>query len=140
MQGYYKDELATAETLHDGWLLTGDLATVDEEGFIFLSARKKEIIKVGGRRISPKEIEEVIVSMPEVVDCTIQGITDEILGESMKATVILNGSQSIEGITEETIRAFCAERLAPYKIPQIIEIRDKISLTATGKKVKGQAS
>lgn len=140
MQGYYKDELATAETLHNGWLRTGDLGTVDKDGFIYLSARKKEIIKVGGRRISPKEIEEVIVSMPEVVDCTIQGITDEILGESMKATVILRGMQTNEDITADTIRAFCAERLAPYKIPQIIEIKDKISLTATGKKIKNQAS
>jgi acyl-CoA synthetase (AMP-forming)/AMP-acid ligase II len=74
MKGYYKDAVSTSQTLKNGWLHTGDLATVDEEGYIYLTARKKEIIKVGGRRVSPKEIEEVIVSMPDVIDCSIEGI------------------------------------------------------------------
>jgi acyl-CoA synthetase (AMP-forming)/AMP-acid ligase II len=137
MQGYYKDAESTTHTLKNGWLHTGDLATVDDEGYIFLTARKKEIIKVGGRRISPKEIEEVIVSMPDVIDCSIEAVFDEILGEAMKATVIIKeaGAAAV-AVTPEKIKVWCAERLASYKIPQIIELKDKITITATGKKVK----
>ena len=135
MQGYYKDPESTGTTIKNGWLHTGDLATVDEEGYIYLTARKKEIIKVGGRRVSPKEIEEIIVSMPEVVDCTIEAIYDEILGETMKATVVLNGLYT-DGVAVENIKTWCGSRLASYKIPQVIEIRDKMTISATGKKVK----
>ena len=83
MLGYYKDEEATSEVLKGEWLHTGDLAKVDEDGFIYHAARKKEIIKVGGRRVSPKEIEEVIVSIPGVVDCTVNSINDDVLGEAI---------------------------------------------------------
>ncbi len=135
MPGYYKDPESTSQTLVNGWLHTGDLATVDEEGYIYLTARKKEIIKVGGRRVSPKEIEEVIVSMPEVIDCSIEAVFDEILGETMKATVIVKES-SAGTVTPDSIKSWCAARLASYKIPQIVELKDKIMITATGKKVK----
>ena len=89
MKGYLEDEEGTAETLKGGWLHTGDLAYRDEDGYFFLTARKKEIIKVGGRRISPKEIEEVIVSIPGVVDCSISGVFDDYLGEALKAEIVL---------------------------------------------------
>ena len=91
MKGYYKDSESTNTTLKGGWLHTGDLAYVDEDGFIFLLARKKEIIKVGGKRVSPKEIEEVILMVPQVIDCTIEGIYDDVLGEGIKANVIIKG-------------------------------------------------
>lgn len=133
MQGYYRDPESTNATLKNGWLHTGDLALLDDDGFIYLTARKKEIIKVGGRRISPKEIEEVINSMSEVVDCTIEGVYDEILGETMKAIVIVKEAASISA---DIIKAWCANRLSSFKIPQIIEIKDKIILTSTGKKIK----
>jgi long-chain acyl-CoA synthetase len=137
MQGYYKDTESTDQVIKNGWLHTGDLAIVDEEGFIYLTARKKEIIKVGGRRVSPKEIEEVIVSMPEVIDCSIEAIFDEILGETMKAIVIVKDAAK-EGVavTPDSIKFWCASRLVSYKIPQIIELKEKITLTATGKKMK----
>jgi long-chain acyl-CoA synthetase len=135
MLGYYKDEESTNNTIHNGWLRTGDLATIDEDGFIYLTARKKEIIKVGGRRISPKEIEEVIVSMPEVIDCSIEGIYDDILGETMKATVVVKES-AVGTITDNKIKEWCSTRIATYKIPQIIELKDKVNMTATGKKIK----
>ena len=133
MTGYYHDPEATNQTLKNGWLHTGDLATVDNEGFIYLTARKKEIIKVGGRRVSPKEIEDVIMSIPEVIDCSIEGIDDEILGETMKATVIIKEKAEL---TADEIKAWCATRLVAYKIPQFIEIQDKITISATGKKIK----
>jgi long-chain acyl-CoA synthetase len=134
MQGYYLDQESTGRTLVNGWLHTGDLARMDDEGYLYLSARIKEIIKVGGRRVSPKEIEEVIVSMPNVIDCTIETISDDILGESMKATVIIKNLAAIK-TTADDIRSWCGSRLAPYKIPQVIELKERITITATGKKV-----
>jgi acyl-CoA synthetase (AMP-forming)/AMP-acid ligase II len=135
MQGYYKDPESTQQILKNGWLHTGDLATVDEEGFLFLTARKKEIIKAGGRRISPKEIEAVIVSMPDVIDCSIEAVYDEILGETMKAIVVLKELPGHKTIADD-IKKYCAERLSSYKIPQIIELKEKITITATGKKIR----
>ena len=135
MAGYYKDPESTGHTLKNGWLHTGDLATMDQDGFLYLTARKKEIIKVGGRRVSPKEIEEVIVSMPEVVDCSIESVYDEILGETMKAVVIVKESPGTK-ITVTTIKTWCSKRLVSYKIPQIIELKETITISATGKKIK----
>ena len=133
MPGYYKDPASTEHTLVNGWLHTGDLATMDDDGYIFLTARKKEIIKVGGRRVSPKEIEEVIVSMPEVIDCSIVAVYDEVLGETMKADVVIRKGAEL---TSDLIKSWCAARLAPYKIPQVILINSEMTISATGKKVR----
>lgn len=84
MLGYFADEEGTNKAIRNGWLYTSDLGTVDEEDYIYLTARKKEIIKVGGKRISPKGSEAVILEVPEVVDCTIEGIEDELLGKLLK--------------------------------------------------------
>ncbi|MDI9533881.1 MAG: AMP-binding protein, partial [Bacteroidota bacterium] len=81
MMGYFADEEGTKNAIRNGWLYTGDLGTVDEDGYIYLTARSKEIIKVRGKRISPKEIEAVILALPEVIDCTIEGVEDDIEGE-----------------------------------------------------------
>ncbi len=96
MMGYFNDPESNKLTLKNGWLYTGDMARKDEDGYIYLVARKKEIIKVGGKRISPKEIEEVIVSIPEVVDCTIEGVYDEVLAEAIKATIVLTDNTDQE--------------------------------------------
>ncbi len=135
MLGYLNDSTTTLATLQNGWLHTGDLATVDEDGYIFLQARSKEIIKVGGKRISPKEIEEVLVSIPEVIDCTVFGIHDELLGEAVKANVVIDKSQA-GAITVDFIRNYCGQRLAAFKVPQVIDIQDRVSISSTGKKVK----
>ena len=135
MLGYFKDPKESAKTIRNGWLCTGDLATVDEEGFIYLTARKKEIIKVGGKRVSPKEIEGVIDMIPGVIDCSIVAVEDEILAEAIKATIIVSDTEN--NINEESIRSFCAAKLSNHKIPTIIEIKKEISLNATGKKTFG---
>ena len=135
MLGYYKDQEDTAKTIKDGWLYTGDIAKIDKDGYIYLMARKKEIIKVGGKRVSPKEIEEVILSIPEVVDCTISGIEDDLLGEALQATIVLSGSRG-EAEMKEIIIQKCGKNLATYKVPSSIVFEKSIAMNATGKKVK----
>jgi acyl-CoA synthetase (AMP-forming)/AMP-acid ligase II len=134
MIGYYADNESTKNTLKNGWLYTGDLGTVDSDGFIFLTARKKEIIKVRGRRISPKEIEAVILKLSEIVDCSVEEVNDEKLGETLKATIIINKKKS-NPIDIVSIKKHCSEYLALYKIPQIFEFKETIIINATGKKI-----
>lgn len=134
MSGYFQDEELTRQTIKNGKLYTGDLGTVDEDGFIYIVAREKEFLKVGGERISPKEIEEVIVSLPEVVDCSILGVPDDLLGEAIKALVVLNGNS----ITSKDILDHCNRHLSSVKIPKYVEFIDKIPVSDTGKKVKAQ--
>ena len=136
MLGYYKDKKGTENTLKNGWLHTGDIAKVDADGFIYIVARKKEIIKVGGKRVSPKEIEAVILSVREVVDCTITGIPDEILGEAIQATIVLQGKTDQDQMKERILYT-CSEKLAMFKIPQKIVFESSITMSSTGKKIKG---
>ena len=137
MIGYFKDEEGTKNAIRDGWLYTGDLGTVDKDGYIFLTARKKEIIKVGGKRISPKEIEAVILELPEVVDCTIEGVEDELLGEALKATVVIRAENGEKTMLNK-IKLHCSRHLALYKVPQIFELKEQLVISATGKKIKGK--
>jgi acyl-CoA synthetase (AMP-forming)/AMP-acid ligase II len=134
MLGYFKDKEETSKTIRNGWLYTGDIAKADEDGFIYLMARKKEIIKVGGKRVSPKEIEEVILSVPEVVDCTIIGIDDEILGEALQATIVLSANTDETQIKTIIIQK-CGKNLATYKVPHNIVFEKSIRMSATGKKI-----
>lgn len=137
MLGYYADGETTRNTIKNGWLYTGDIGTVDKDDYIYLTARKKEIIKVGGKRISPKEIEAVILEIPQVVDCTIDGIEDELLGEAIKATIVVNPETEKDKILE-IIKQHCAKHLALYKIPKVYEISDRLVISSSGKKVKGK--
>ena len=135
MSGYFADIEGTNHALKNGWLYTGDLGTVDEDGYIYLTARKKEIIKVRGKRIIPKEIEAVILEIPEVIDCSIEGIEDEIEGEMLKATVVIR-KDAKERITRDSIRKHCSKHLVQYKIPQAYEIQEELTISPTGKKIK----
>ena len=133
MLGYYKDEVSTKAAIKNGWLYTGDMAKIDKDGFIYLVARKKEIIKVGGKRVSPKEIEAVILSVREVIDCTITGVNDEILGESLKAEIIINRLDIEEEVRTKVLMK-CKEKLALHKIPQQFIFDTKMNVKSTGKK------
>lgn len=135
MMGYFHDEEGTAKALKNGWLYTGDLGTVDEEGYIYLKARSKEIIKVRGKRISPKEIEAVILEIPGIIDVTITGVEDEIEGEALKATVIVRKEEK-DSVTEDFIIRHCSRKLAMHKVPRFYDIKDNLSISATGKKIK----
>ena len=135
MMGYFADEEGTKNAIRNGWLYTGDLGTVDEDGYIYLTARSKEIIKVRGKRISPKEIEAVILALPEVIDCTIEGVEDEIEGEMLKATVTVR-KNSTDTLTKERLIQHCSQHLALFKVPQVYEFKNDLTISATGKKIK----
>ncbi len=139
MQGYLEDKKGTAEILKGGWLHTGDMAYKDEDGYFFLTARKKEIIKAGGKRISPREVEEVIVTIPGVVDCSISAVFDEYLGEALKAEIVLADPGGL-GIDESSVNKYCGERLTLEKIPGVIQFRNSMVIAPTGKKVTGMRS
>ncbi len=118
MKGYWKDPEGTAKVIVNGKLYTGDLGTVDEDGYIFMTEREKDIIKSSGYRVSPKEIEDWISNLPEVVEVAVIGIPDEILGEVPKAFVSVAKSKSISA---EDIVAYCKQHFPPYKVPKEVE-------------------
>lgn len=133
MKGYWQMPKETGETIIDGWLHTGDLAELDEEGYIYLKGRKKEMIIVGGYNVYPAEIEDVIYEHPAVREVAVVGIPDEKLGEVPKAYVVVKQGQQVTG---EEITAYCAARLAKYKIPRAVESVSEIPKSPVGKILK----
>ncbi|HET9440586.1 MAG TPA: class I adenylate-forming enzyme family protein [Longimicrobiales bacterium] len=129
MQGYLGDPELTAQTLVDGWLNTGDVGYVDSDGCLFLTGREKEIIKVAGERISPAEIEEVLLRHPAVAEAAAVGVPDALLGETVWAYV--KGSADIVDFGD--IAAFCAAHLSAHKVPRRFIETDQIPRTPTGK-------
>jgi long-chain acyl-CoA synthetase len=123
MMGYWKDPEGTAKTLRGGKLRTGDLATVDEEGYIFVVDRQKEIIKSGGHRVSPREIEATIAKIPEVVEVGVIGVPDDLMGEAVKAYVVLREGKEK---SEEEIVDFCRANLATHKVPKHVKFLDSL--------------
>ncbi|HET9269050.1 MAG TPA: long-chain fatty acid--CoA ligase [Vicinamibacterales bacterium] len=134
MSEYWNNPLETADTLrqHDGetWLHTGDLAYMDEDGYLFLVDRKKDLIKTSGFQEWPREIEEVISALPAVLEVGVAGVPDPMKGEIAKAWVVLKPGASA---TEDDVRAYCRERLAPYKVPGRVEFRTELPKTMVGK-------
>ena len=132
MIGYLGDPGETAEVLQDGWLHTGDLATVDGEGFIFIRGREKEIIKSGGYRIGPQQIEDVILQHQWVLECCVIGTPDEILGEKVLAFVVFR-PEADPGFPEEDLLNFLRGRLPAYMVPSRIVPIEAIPKTESGK-------
>lgn len=131
MKGYFNDKQATDKVLIKGKLYTGDVAKVDDEGYIYIVAREKNIIKSGGIRISPKEIEDVILQIPEVVECVVIGVLDDILGEAAKAFVVLVADKPF--VDFKYILDFCKKQLPSYKTPRYIEFLSTLPKNSSGK-------
>jgi long-chain acyl-CoA synthetase len=135
MSEYWNNAAETAQVLrtYDAggpWVHTGDLAYIDEDGYIFLVDRKKDMIKTSGFQVWPREIEEVIASHPAVHEVSVAGVPHAVKGEAAKAWVVLKPDRQA---TEEELRAFCRERLAPYKVPGSVEFRQDLPKTMVGK-------
>jgi long-chain acyl-CoA synthetase len=130
MLGYWNQPDETAQVLRDGWLLTGDMAVMDEEGYFSIVDRKKELIIAGGYNIYPREVEEVLYEHPKVLEVCVAGVPDSYRGEIVKAFVVL---RSGEQATSDEIREFAKARLAAYKVPRAVEFRDDLPKTLIGK-------
>ncbi len=130
MKGYWNNEDETANSLKDGWLLTGDLGYVDERGYFYVVDRKKDMIIAGGFNIYPREIEEVLYEHEAIQETVVAGIPDAYRGETVKAYIVLKEGTSL---TEEELNEYAREHLASYKVPRIYEFRDELPKTAVGK-------
>jgi acyl-CoA synthetase (AMP-forming)/AMP-acid ligase II len=135
MLGYWNQPAETAKVLKPEGLYTGDLARTDDEGYLFIVSRKSDMIKSGAHRISPKEIEEIIAEHEAVVESAVIGVPDEILGEAIKAVVVPRDGARV---TEKDIFKHCRINLPQFKIPKVIEFRESLPKTASGKIKKSQ--
>ncbi len=129
MKGYYKMPEETAHAIRDGWLYTGDLAKMDEEGYFYIVDRKKDMIIVGGYNVYPREVEEVLYSHPDVIEAAVIGVPDPNFGEAVKCFVV----SKTPSLTEEELIDYCRERLAKYKVPSSIEFLEELPKNTTGK-------
>jgi long-chain acyl-CoA synthetase len=130
MKGYHNMPTETSNVLRDGWLYTGDIARMDEDGYFYIVDRKKELIKPGGYQVWPREVEEVIITHPKVMDVGVAGVPDAYRGETVKAWVVLKPGETA---TEEEIKAFCKENMAAFKVPTLVEFRSELPKTTVGK-------
>jgi long-chain acyl-CoA synthetase len=133
MKGYWNRPTETEETLRDGWLLTGDIGIMDEEGYFSIVDRKKNMIIAGGFNIYPREVEEVLFEHPAVLEAAVIGVPDPYRGETVKAFLVLKNG---ENVTEEELNAYCRDRLAAYKVPRSYEFRTELPKTMVGKVLK----
>jgi long-chain acyl-CoA synthetase len=130
MLGYYQHPTETANSIRDGWLFTGDLGYLDEDGYLFIVDRKKDVIKPSGFQVWPREVEEVIASHPAVAEVGVAGIPDAYSGEAVKAWVVLREGKQM---SVDELREFCRTKLAAYKVPKQIEFRDSLPKSMVGK-------
>jgi long-chain acyl-CoA synthetase len=133
MKGYYKNPTATMDAFRGGWFHTGDLAYVDDDGFLFIVDRKKDLIIRGGFNVYPLEIEDVLYEHPAVAEAAVIGRPDERLGEEVVAVVALKEGETV---TEEELVAYCKERVAAYKYPREVRFLDELPKGPTGKILK----
>jgi long-chain acyl-CoA synthetase len=129
-KGYHNLPTETINALREGWLYTGDIARMDEDGYFYIVDRKKELIKPGGYQVWPREVEEVISDHPKVLEVGVAGVPDPYRGETVKAWVVPKPGQTL---TEGDVKDWCREKMAVYKIPTHIEFRDELPKTTVGK-------
>jgi len=130
MKGFWQSPIETANIIRDGWLFTGDLGYLDEDGYMFVVDRKKDVIKPGGFQVWPRDVEEVITAHPAVAEVGVAGVPDAYQGEAVKAWVVLREGQKLSG---EDLREFCKEKLVAYKVPKHIEFRSSLPKSMVGK-------
>jgi long-chain acyl-CoA synthetase len=139
MIGYWNRPEETSASLRDHveedgttrrWLHTGDLGYLDDDGYLFIVDRKKDLIKASGYQVWPREVEEVIATHPAIAEVGVAGVLDEVKGEAVKAWVVLRAGQLL---TEQELRAYCKGKLAPYKVPSKVEFRTELPKTLVGK-------
>ena len=128
--GYWRKPEATAEALQDGWFHTGDIATVDEDGYYRIVDRKKDMIDAGGFKVWPREVEEVLFRHPAVREAAVVGMPDPYLGERPMAYIALKEGHTA---TQEALIAYCKEHLATFKVPCLVKFRDELPKLPTGK-------
>ncbi|MCE5215549.1 long-chain fatty acid--CoA ligase [bacterium] len=133
MQGYWHNPTATAETIRNGWLLTGDIGMLDEDGYLSICDRKKDMIIVGGMNVYPREVEDVLFRLPAVAEAAVIGVPSRLRGEDVKAFISLREGASLEA---QTVIDFCKNHLANYKVPRTVEFREALPLSGTGKVLK----
>jgi len=135
MQGYWNMPKETAETLRNGWLHTGDVGHMDEDGYFYITDRKKDIIIRGGENVSPREVEEVLLQIPQIADAGCIGIADKVYGEEIKACVVLRQG---EKISQEEIIAFCKDKLPNFKTPKVVTFMDALPKNLLGKLLRAE--
>ncbi|MEO7268607.1 MAG: AMP-binding protein, partial [Knoellia sp.] len=131
MLGYWGQDDRTAEALVDGWMRTGDLAVMDDAGFLQITGRIKDMVIRGGENIYPREIEEFLYTHPDIVDAQVVGVPDEKYGEELAAWIRMR--EGAEPLTAESVREFSAGKLAHYKVPRYVRIVEDFPMTVTGK-------
>jgi long-chain acyl-CoA synthetase len=130
MSGYYKQPEETAESIRNGWFHTADIGYMDEEGYLYIVDRKKDMIIAGGFNIYPREIDEVLYEHPKIQEACAVGLPDKYRGETVKAFVVVKEGETL---TEEEVIAHCRENLTAYKMPKLIEFMDELPKSAIGK-------
>lgn len=130
MKGYWNKPELTNQTMEKGWVHTGDMGYMDEDGFLYIVDRKRDMIISGGENIYPREIEEVLYEHPAVREATVIGVPSEKWGEDVKAIIALKSGFKA---TEEEVIEFCKDRLAGYKKPKSVEFMDELPKTGSGK-------
>jgi long-chain acyl-CoA synthetase len=130
MKGYWNRPEESDAVLRDGWLMTGDIARMDEDGYFFIVDRKKDMILCSGFNVYPREIEEVLFMHPSVAEGAAIGVPDPYRGETVKAFIVLKPGATA---TEEEIIGFCKERLAPFKVPKQVEFAKDLPKSLVGK-------
>ncbi len=130
MEGYWRRPDETASALRNGWLYTGDLATMDEDGYFYIVDRKKDMVLVGGYNVYPREVDEVLLEHPKIVEAVTVGINDDVRGEVLKAYVVPGPGESL---SKADIIAWCRSKLAAYKVPRLVEFREELPKTIVGK-------